>query len=306
MYFLTDSTITLAWIQSPSRNFKPFVSERIGEIQSDTDPSQWRHIPVEDNVADDLSRGITLNELSGRWMKGPEFLRLPREQWPNGTPPQPKDEDMERRQTKLAVSVATVKAQDAIDPSTFSNWRRLIRVTARIRRLAEKIRLRRNRQEGKERPPSPEELHGAEIFWVKQAQKTLQSRMEKGEFKSLSPFKDDKGIIRVGGRLDKAKVSYEEKHPALLPREHRILLLITEYMHRLGHTGVATTTAKTRKKYWILRGNKLSKSVKFKFVYCKEIAHKAETQLTSDIPVLLLAPHTPPFYYTACDYFGPI
>ena len=30
------------------------------------------HIPGEDNVADDLSRGITVNELSGRWMKGPE------------------------------------------------------------------------------------------------------------------------------------------------------------------------------------------------------------------------------------------
>ena len=29
MYFFADSTITLAWIQSPSRNFKPFVSSRI-------------------------------------------------------------------------------------------------------------------------------------------------------------------------------------------------------------------------------------------------------------------------------------
>ena len=43
--------------------------------------------------------------------------------------------------------------------------------------------------------------------------------MEKAEFKSLSPFKDDKGIIRVGGRVDKAIVSYEQKHPALLPSE---------------------------------------------------------------------------------------
>ena len=59
-------------------------------------------------------------------MKGPEFPHLPQEQWPNGTPLPPKDEDMVRPQTKLAVSVATVRAEDAIDPSTFSNWRRLI------------------------------------------------------------------------------------------------------------------------------------------------------------------------------------
>ena len=78
---------------------------------------------------------------------------------------------MERRQTKLAVSVAAVKAEDTIDPSAFSNWRRLIRVTARIRRLAEKIRLRRNRQEGKEGPLSPEELHEAEIVWTGPAER---------------------------------------------------------------------------------------------------------------------------------------
>ena len=53
--FFTDSSITLAWIQSPSRSFKPFVSSRVGEIQSNSDPSQWRHISGGDNVADDLS-----------------------------------------------------------------------------------------------------------------------------------------------------------------------------------------------------------------------------------------------------------
>ena len=37
--FFTDSTIILAWIQSPSRSFKPFVSSRVGEIQSNSDPS---------------------------------------------------------------------------------------------------------------------------------------------------------------------------------------------------------------------------------------------------------------------------
>ncbi|XP_068697654.1 uncharacterized protein [Montipora foliosa] len=30
----TDSSITLVWLQSPSRSFKPFVSSRVGEIQS--------------------------------------------------------------------------------------------------------------------------------------------------------------------------------------------------------------------------------------------------------------------------------
>jgi hypothetical protein len=53
----TDITITLAWIRSKGRRFKPFVSSRVGEIQSNVQPCQWRHISSEENVADDVSRG---------------------------------------------------------------------------------------------------------------------------------------------------------------------------------------------------------------------------------------------------------
>ena len=53
----TDSTITLAWIRSKGRRFKPFVSSRVGEIQSNVQLCQWRHISSEENVADDVSRG---------------------------------------------------------------------------------------------------------------------------------------------------------------------------------------------------------------------------------------------------------
>ena len=80
--FFTDSTITLAWIQNPSRNFKPFVSARIGEIQNNADPSEWKHFPGEENVADDISRGIYVGDLNGRWSNGPEFLQKPEELWP--------------------------------------------------------------------------------------------------------------------------------------------------------------------------------------------------------------------------------
>ena len=97
----------------------------------------------------------------------------------------------------------------------------------------------------------------------------------------------------------------EGKHPVLLPSEHRISLLIISHMHNHGHPGIATTTAKTRRKYWIPKASKLSKAVKFKCVTCREMAHKAETQLMADLPLLHLAPQTPPFHYTACDYFLP-
>ena len=80
-------------------------------------------------------------------------------------------------------------------------------------------------------PLSPQELQNAEIHWVKESQKIISERISKGEFQKLSPYTDQDGIVRVGGRADKALVSYETRHPALLPREHRISLLIMHHVH---------------------------------------------------------------------------
>ena len=57
MYFV-DSMIVLGWIRSQARSFKTFVSTRIREIQSNSDPAEWKNIPGEENVADDVPRGI--------------------------------------------------------------------------------------------------------------------------------------------------------------------------------------------------------------------------------------------------------
>lgn len=34
--------------------------------------------------------------------------------------------------------------------------------------------------------------------------------------------------------------------------------------------------------------------------------HKVETQRMANLPKERMAPYTPPFYYTSCDYFGPM
>ena len=44
MNFWIDSMNVLWWIRGRSRDFKPFVSNRIGEIQMSTCPAQWKHV----------------------------------------------------------------------------------------------------------------------------------------------------------------------------------------------------------------------------------------------------------------------
>ena len=58
--FWTDSTSVLWWIKGHSRHFKPFVANRIGELQAATNPERWRCVPTKENPADNLTQGSIL------------------------------------------------------------------------------------------------------------------------------------------------------------------------------------------------------------------------------------------------------
>ena len=72
----SDSTVALGWICSDPKRWKPFVANRVMEIQSYTTPSQWMHCPGEDNPADHLSRGVSAENLQElqNWWHGPSWL----------------------------------------------------------------------------------------------------------------------------------------------------------------------------------------------------------------------------------------
>ena len=58
----------------------------------------------------------------------------------------------------------------------------------------------------------------------------------------LDPFLDKDGILRVGGRIRNALVSYEIKHPVILPSKGHITALLVRYHHeRISHQGRGMT-----------------------------------------------------------------
>ena len=114
----------------------------------------------------------------------------------------------------------------------------------------------------------------------------------------LSPFVDKD---RVGGCVDKVVMTYDTKHPVILPYKYWVSHLVQH-----GHSAVAATVAKVRKKYWILQAaHDLAKRIKFQCAFCREMEHKSEVQVIADLPECRLALHTPPFYFCLCNYFGP-
>ena len=112
----------------PSQSLQAIRVSKVGEIQNNSDPSQWKHIPGIHNAADNVSRGITMQELNGRWKHGPEFLQLLEEKWPQE--PEPFVDDLqetkeERRNAKIVCTVTLAKVEEAIPPKRFSNWKNL-------------------------------------------------------------------------------------------------------------------------------------------------------------------------------------
>ncbi|GBM91350.1 hypothetical protein AVEN_7002-1 [Araneus ventricosus] len=72
----TDSTIALAWINTPPNQLKTFIGNRVSKIQDLTESCKWRHISSHlDHPADIISRGTDPQELAKLtlWWHGPQM-----------------------------------------------------------------------------------------------------------------------------------------------------------------------------------------------------------------------------------------
>ncbi|XP_063833858.1 uncharacterized protein LOC135083024 [Ostrinia nubilalis] len=59
----TDSTVVLAWLNSHPSKWKTFVANRVSDILTTLDSSQWYHVPTKENPADCASRGVSPDAL---------------------------------------------------------------------------------------------------------------------------------------------------------------------------------------------------------------------------------------------------
>ena len=86
----------------------------------------------------------------------------------------------------------------------------------------------------------------------------------------LSPFLSEDGLLRVSGRIQFAKLSYEEKHPIILPKSHVSTLLVRSHHQMLKHAGVATMIATLRCQFWVVGLRRIAKTVKRECVACQK------------------------------------
>ena len=101
----------------------------------------------------------------------------------------------------------------------------------------------------------------------------------------LHPFLDDKGILRVGGRLENALIKYEAKHPIVLPYRHHVTdLIISQHHQKTGHLGQEYVLSSLRQLYWIIKGRSAVRRVISSCFLCKKLGAVRGEQLMADLP----------------------
>ena len=90
-------------------------------------------------------------------------------------------------------------------------------------------------------------------YWIKLTQRSVyheeitkleneESIARSSKILQFNPFIDDKGILHVGGRLAFSHLTFEEKHPILLPKKHGFVQMLILHFHQENmHSGVDQT-----------------------------------------------------------------
>nr|XP_033204626.1 uncharacterized protein LOC117165315 [Bombus vancouverensis nearcticus] len=304
MVYWTDSAIVLHWLTTSPHTLKTFVANRVSEIQRKTSIGSWRHVPTHDNPADLISRGQTPEEFLRPtiWQHGPEWLQQSEDSWPTWTPI-PQTELLEQK-TATCLSAAPA---DCSLLERYSSWPKLIRIVARC--------LRWRQKQNRMTPLTATELHIAHdkliilLQGIHFPEEIRTLRMNRNaaltrKLTRLNPFIDQKGILRVGGRLRHSSMTFGQKHPILLPKAF-ITARIIEHTHQIHlHSGTQATLYAVRQRYWPVDGrSQVWRTIKNCVRCCR--AHPPSVEyIMGDLPEARVT-ESRPFANVGVDYCGP-
>ncbi|XP_050540356.1 uncharacterized protein LOC126904996 [Daktulosphaira vitifoliae] len=321
IWYWSDSQIVLAWINSPSSRWKTFVSHRVGEIHNTSTAAQWKHVRSTDNPADIISRGCSPKALieNKLWWTGPTWLTHDESNWPNNNCQKiivVKD-DLEKKQ--FVVTLTKIEKFDITE--RFSSLTKLLNITAYILRWRKIVRNKRSSNSKCIYTIyiDPEETNRArqKLLLVVQSQyfsEELQclhkgeSIKKKSKLFFLSPFVDNNGLIRVGGRLNNsASISNDRKNPILLPSKSAFTMLLFKYEHiRLLHSGPQALLAAVREQYWPINGRNIARYTVHKCIPCFKSKPMVFQPIMGNLPSSRVDAFERAFFAAGVDYAGPI
>ncbi|XP_052561950.1 uncharacterized protein LOC120426986 [Culex pipiens pallens] len=314
VYFWTDSEVVLQWLKSAPRRWKPFVANRISEIQIITHGAKCLHVAGLENPADLVSRGMPAEKLvnSPKWKFGASWLGKHKPLWPpqrdlKGALP------IEEQKEKPILVVQTAPPNHVF--TIFFSYRRLLNAVGLALRFANNVRKPCKRNT--DRVLSVVELEAAKVALVKIVQaETFPEDLKllrkgrpvapKSPLRLLNPFLDQAGVIRVGGRLCLSDEPYAVKHPMVIPGFHPFTRLMLTYYHlKVIHGGITVTLASVRDEFWPLNGRRAVRNAIRRCFRCCRANPQPIQQPIGQLPVARVTANEA-FTCTGVDFCGPL
>ena len=127
----------------------------------------------------------------------------------------------------------------------------------------------------------------AQIESFNQEYKDLQASWALSSKSPLLPLHPvlTEGIVRVGGHLDKAPVSFEARHQVVLSPKHPLSrLLVQDLQKKHFHVEREQTLTLVRQQFWIPRGKSFIRKMVNDCLHCKRRREKPETPVIASLP----------------------
>ncbi|XP_069122241.1 uncharacterized protein [Argopecten irradians] len=326
----TDSQIVLGYICNSARRFYVYVANRVQKIRSSTEPEQWTYVNTNVNPADDGTRSIPAYKLSkSLWLNGPKFLHQNSDEITTdekGTFPLVNPESDKDVRLEIQVAKGSVTLNQPFNLTSlfekYSEWDSLLRSFSYLIHLARSFKQPRKSCNGWHQCSKHKESNFKE-----EAKRLILIHVQRNHFSkeikrlqagnslprdspilTLTPYLDEDGLLRVGGRLNKITESTAlvEPNPLIIPKGCHVGLLIVRHCHqKVQHQGRHLTEGAVRSSgYWIVGGKGLVSSCIRVCVTCRKLRGTMGTQKMADLPVSRITPSAP-FTYVGVDVFGP-
>lgn len=316
----SDSKIVLAWIHSDPLRWKTYVRSRVSTIQRLSTGVTWAHIKGKDNPADCASRGLFPEEVIHHtlwWNGNAEVLSSSSSSSSEVAEMESNLQEVSSEENTKVVCHHSSNSSQFRFITYFSDWKRLINFMALIIRAQHNFKQRKQKSLKTVGEFTSTEVHAAQMEIIKVVQtscftsdikilSTGQQLPATNKLISLSPFIDDNGLLRVGGRLHHADIPFDQKHPILLPRHHHITKLIIMNIHdKTMHGGPQITLSTLTQQFWVTRGRDAVRFFLKKCVLCTRLKAVTLNQIMGNLPKTRLIPNKA-FQTTGIDYAGPL
>ena len=310
----SDSSIVLSWLEKPPHTWKTYVANRTTTILDNVGNGTWKHVVSKDNPADLGTRGCQPTELAENplWWNGPPWLVLPELEWPKSNPHRiPPPEEKVVRSFNVECNSEEILAR-------FSSYNRAVRVLCYVFRFLHNSLKKYKEFQTYEKlnEISGSEFQSVRNRMIREAQKTffpneyyslLESKpiSKKSRLLVVNPILDKDQLLRVNGRLANSGLSYNERHPIILPNQSAFCTLLISFSHKVFlHAEVQLMMRALRQEFYIPR---LKAQVRKCIIQCKTCTifkQQVKTQIMGALPKERTSLSLP-FTITGVDFAGP-